>query len=198
MGKISKAMKIIPDAMKRLAKITDDVGEASRNTTKALKRTGKTPSGTPSARTTPSGAKGSSSSPQVATGKPHLPDNVTDAQWNRARDTVRKKSDEIGGEPAVHGSRVSGTHRPDSDVDFAIRVDPKKFDEKIDERFGTPNPGSAKERTMQHAQETGKIQAGEAGMRQTRRQLAEELGMPVDISIIKKGGQFDNGPYIHL
>jgi hypothetical protein len=38
MGKISKAMKIIPDAMKRLAKITDDVGEASRNTTKALKR----------------------------------------------------------------------------------------------------------------------------------------------------------------
>lgn len=39
MGKISKAMKIVPDAMRNLSKIADDVGDASRKASKALKRT---------------------------------------------------------------------------------------------------------------------------------------------------------------
>lgn len=61
---------------------------------------------------------------------------------------------------------------------------------------GTPNPGSAKERTMLHAIETGKIQAGEAKLSGLRKELQEIFGMEVDISIIKQGGAFDNPPFI--
>jgi len=59
------------------------------------------------------------------------------------------------------------------------------FDELIKERFNSPNPGSAKERTMLHAIETGNIQAGEAGLRGLRKELEEIFEMDVDISIIE-------------
>ena len=75
---------------------------------------------------------------------------------------------------------------------------PEKFDELIKERFNSPNPGSAKERTMLHAIETGKIQAGEAGLRGLRKELEEIFGMDVDISIIEEGGAFDNPPFISI
>lgn len=44
MGKISKAMKIVPESMKNLSKIADDVGDASRKTADKLKRTDTGPS----------------------------------------------------------------------------------------------------------------------------------------------------------
>lgn len=46
---------------------------------------------------------------------------------------------------------------------------------------------------MQHAIKTGKIQSGEAGLRPLRKNLEKLLGKDVDISVIKKGGEFDNG-----
>lgn len=78
---------------------------------------------------------------------------------------VRAGAGHISDDIAAHGSRVSFTARPDSDLDIAVRVDQDRFTDFVGERFGTPNPGSAKERTMQHALETGKVQAGEAGLR---------------------------------
>jgi hypothetical protein len=96
----------------------------------------------------------------------------------------------------VQGSRAAGTARLGSDIDFAIRVTAEQFDELIAKRFGTPNPGSAKERTMLWAVETGKIQAGEAGLSRLRRTLEARLGMEVDLSIIRQGGPFDNPPFI--
>lgn len=39
MGKISKALKIVPESMRNLSKIADDVGDASRKTADKLKRT---------------------------------------------------------------------------------------------------------------------------------------------------------------
>ncbi|WP_425583676.1 nucleotidyltransferase domain-containing protein [Streptomyces macrosporus] len=104
----------------------------------------------------------------------------------------------MGGNIVVQGSRAGGTARPDSDIDFAIRVDSDKFDELIRERFGTPNPDSAKERTMLHAMDTGKIQAGEAGLRSLRKALEAQLGMEVDLSVIRRGGPFDNPPFIRV
>ena len=79
---------------------------------------------------------------------------------------------------------------------FAVRVSPERFDELISQRFGTPNPGSAKERTMMWAIQAGKIQAGEAGLSGLRRTLEANLGMDVDLSIIRQGGPFDNPPFI--
>lgn len=109
---------------------------------------------------------------------------------------LRDATDSVGGELCVQGSRASYTARPDSDIDFAILIDKPRFDELIELRFGTPNPGSAKERTKEWAIETGKIQAGEAGLSHLRRQLESHLDMDVDLSVIRRGGPFDQPPYI--
>jgi hypothetical protein len=52
---------------------------------------------------------------------------------------------------------------------------------------------------MQNAIETGKIQRGEMGWSNLGKELQKQLGLEkVDISVIKKGGLFDNPPYIEL
>src|SRR5690606_16710591 len=96
----------------------------------------------------------------------------------------------------VQGSRAAGTATAYSDLDIAIKVTASQFDELIKQSFGTPNPGSALERTMNHAINTGKIQAGEAGLSGLRKNLQKFIGIDVDISIIKISGQFDNGVQI--
>ena len=109
---------------------------------------------------------------------------------------LRDRVGDISGDIVVQGSRAKGTAKPTSDIDIALRVSGDKFDSLINQYFKTPNPGSAKERTMLHAIETGKIQAGEAKLSGLRKELQEIFGMEVDISIIKQGGAFDNPPFI--
>ena len=101
-------------------------------------------------------------------------------------------------EAVLFGSRAKGNYRQGSDIDIAVRVTSEKFDELIQKSFGTPNSGTAKERTMLHAIETGKIQAGEAGLRGLRKELEKIFGMEVDISIIEIDGPFDNPPFIPI
>lgn len=132
------------------------------------------------------------------TKKLKIPQGLTREQFNSASSIIKKNVGSISSDIVVQGSRANGTAKLSSDIDFAIKVSSKKFDELIKQRFGTPNPGSAKERTMQNAIKTGKIQAGEAGLRNLRKELEKVLGMEVDISIIKKGGSFDNGAQILL
>jgi predicted nucleotidyltransferase len=127
-----------------------------------------------------------------------IPQGLTQEQFDEAGKILRKDAGHLSDDIAVQGSRASHTAKETSDIDFAVKVPPDKFDSLIKERFGTPNPGSAKERTMQHAIKTGKIQAGEAGLRKTRKQLQKQLGMKVDLSIIKNGGTFDKAPYIQV
>jgi RHS repeat-associated protein len=127
-----------------------------------------------------------------------LPQGFTSGAFEKLSSLARAGAGHISDDIAVHGSRANHTASAGSDVDIAIRVSGDRFNQLIRQAFGTPNPGSAKERTMLHAIETGKIHAGEAGLRALRRNLAKELGMPVDISVIKIGGLFDKGPYIPL
>ena len=68
----------------------------------------------------------------------------------------------------------------------------------MDESFGKPNPGSAKERTMLHAGRTGKIQRGELGLSALGRQIEQLTGIQVDISVVRIGGPFDSPPFIPL
>jgi predicted nucleotidyltransferase len=123
---------------------------------------------------------------------------MTPEQFQRMSQEVRAGTAQYGDDVRVHGSRAAGTARPDSDVDIAVRVPEEKFDQAIQERFGKPNPGSAKERTMQNAVKTGKIQSGEAGLRGLRQRVERDIGREVDISVIKIDGPFDNGPWIPL
>ena len=47
-----------------------------------------------------------------------------------------------------------------------------------------------------NAIETGKIQAGEMGLSGLRRQLESALGIDVDLSVIRRGGPFNQPPFI--
>jgi predicted nucleotidyltransferase len=98
----------------------------------------------------------------------------------------------------VHGSRVTRTAKPFSDIDVAIRVDRATFERILAERFGSPKVDTAKWRTMQHALSTGKIQRGELSLRGEARDLEAELGFEVDISVILIDGPFDSGPWLPL
>ena len=129
-------------------------------------------------------------------GRYSLPQGISQEQFSNASKLLRDRVGDISGDIVVQGSRAKGTAKPTSDIDIALRVSGDKFDSLINQYFKTPNPGSAKERTMLHAIETGKIQAGEAKLSGLRKELQEIFGMEVDISIIKQGGAFDNPPFI--
>ncbi|MCM3134249.1 S8 family serine peptidase [Paenibacillus polysaccharolyticus] len=130
-----------------------------------------------------------------------VPQGLTQAQFDKVSSMIREKVGHISDDIVIQGSRAKGTAKPTSDIDIAIRVSGEQFDELIQSSFSKvrpPNPGSAKEKTMFHAIETGKIQSGEAKLSKFREILQQELGMDVDISIIKKGGPFDNPPFIRI
>jgi RHS repeat-associated protein len=122
-----------------------------------------------------------------------IPQGITAEEFKNASVFLREEVGEISNDIVVQGSRASHTAKPTSDIDIAIKVDSKKFDELISEAFGSPNPGSARYKTMEHAIKSGKITTGDAGLRGVKKKLAEMLNMKVDLSIIKKGGAFDNG-----
>ena len=125
-----------------------------------------------------------------------LPQGISQEQFSNASKLLRDRVGDISGDIVVQGSRANGTAKPTSDIDIALRVSGDKFDLLIKQYFKTPNPGSAKERTMLHAIKTGKIQSGEAKLKGLRLELEDIFGMNVDISIIKIGGPFDNPPFI--
>lgn len=129
-------------------------------------------------------------------GKYSLPQGISQEQFSSASKLLRDKVGNISDDIVVQGSRASGTAKATSDIDIALRVSSDKFNELINQYFKIPNPGSAKERTMLHAIQTGKIQSGEAKLKALRLQLQNIFGMDVDISVIKIGGPFDNPPFI--
>ena len=133
---------------------------------------------------------------KVKSGRYSLPQGISQEQFSNASKLLRDRVGDISNDIVVQGSRAKGTAKPTSDIDIALRVSGDKFDSLINQYFKIPNPGSAKERTMLHAIETGKIQAGEAKLSGLRKELQEIFGMEVDISIIKQGGAFDNPPFI--
>lgn len=77
-----------------------------------------------------------------------IPQGLSAEQFIDLSATVRQKAGHIGDDIVVHGSRASGTARATSDIDIAIRIPGDKFDAFVKSRFGVPNLGSAKERTM--------------------------------------------------
>ncbi|WEK02284.1 MAG: LysM peptidoglycan-binding domain-containing protein [Candidatus Sphingomonas phytovorans] len=107
----------------------------------------------------------------------------------------------LGDDIFVMGSRSGGTAKAASDFDFGVRVSPNKFDELIAESFGNPKAGSALSRTRDIAIRDGRIQTGEAGLRPVRTTISRTLNVPqnkVQISVIRAGGVFDNGPQTPL
>jgi RHS repeat-associated protein len=148
-------------------------------------------------------AESSTQVPRTPSGAPQVtplrvPQGVSPTQFEQLSQRVGTVAEArgLGGDVVVHGSRAAGTAKPTSDLDIAIRVDEATFQQQVSQRFGTPSPGSAKAKTMQHAIETGKIQAGEAGLRPLRKELEKIVGLDVDVSIVRREGPFDQSPTI--
>jgi hypothetical protein len=132
--------------------------------------------------------------PSVGAAKGKVPQGLTQDTFHQLSRELLDGTEHLNGTVVVQGSRAAGTASPSSDIDFAVLVDQPQFDELVRRRFGTPNPGSAKERKMEHAIRTGKIQAGEAGLGALRRRLQATLGIDVDLSVIRRNGPFDTPP----
>ena len=125
-----------------------------------------------------------------------IPQGLSEEEFHMMSKELVERAGNISNDIVVQGSRAAGTASVTSDIDIAIKVSSKQFDELIAKSFGEPNVGSAKWKTMQNAIKTGKIQSGEAGLRALRKDLEKLLGKEVDISVIKEGGAFDNGAQI--
>ncbi|WP_411117381.1 RHS repeat domain-containing protein [Streptomyces sp. 058-1L] len=131
-----------------------------------------------------------------------LPEGLTRSQFDEVGGVFRKQL-KTEGHVVVQGSKVTGNVTGGSDIDFAVRVTPETFDRLIASRWKNPNPGSNNAATRDHAIETGKITAGDVRPKLSpiRREVTKILGDNVDhvdISVIKIGGQFDNGPFIDV
>jgi RHS repeat-associated protein len=126
-------------------------------------------------------------------GRLTIPQGLTAEEFTTMSQMIRNKVGQLSDDIVVQGSRASGTASAASDIDIAIKMSAKDFSQFLLKQFKKPNPGSAAEKTMFHAIETGKIQAGEAGLSGFRKELEKLLGMQVDISVIKTAGKFDNG-----
>jgi hypothetical protein len=137
----------------------------------------------------------------------NVPQGIKASNFKKVVELIKNNEiiKKIDGELFVQGSRAKGTAKPNSDIDFGIRVSVEKFNALIKECFGSPTPGSAAERTMLHAIKTGKIQYGEIKLagykigRIFKEQLIGLLGgIDIDLSVIKAGDIFDTGPFIYL
>jgi hypothetical protein len=127
-----------------------------------------------------------------------VPQGLSDRQAAQTADAVIDQARRMGlGDDVVaQGSRVAGTAGPASDLDLAIRVSPAQFDDFLNNgsRLAAANPGSAKAATRDWSIDNGIIQRGEARLSPTGRALEAQLNMDVDLSVVRQGGAFDQGP----
>lgn len=131
-----------------------------------------------------------------------LPSGVARSQMAEIVSIVRSEL-KVEANAVVQGSRVTGNTTGASDLDIAIRVTPEVFNAMAAQRWNGVTPGTARAKTGAWALETGKITAGDAipKLSKMRAKIQQTLGDEVDhvdVSIIKIGGQFDNGPFINI
>ena len=102
---------------------------------------------------------------KLLTGAPkkalNIPQGLSRIQFEELSKVVRTKANDLGlgDDIFVQGSRAGGTAKTTSDIDLAIRVSPEKFDDFLfnQSKLSSVNPGTAKEKTLLHAIESGKF-----------------------------------------
>jgi hypothetical protein len=66
-----------------------------------------------------------------------IPQGLTTEQFDVLSSIVRSRVGDISDDIVVQGSRVTGTAKPTSDIDIAIRVSRHQFESIVRERFGS-------------------------------------------------------------
>ncbi|MGL6096661.1 MAG: hypothetical protein ACRC7O_12805, partial [Fimbriiglobus sp.] len=124
------------------------------------------------------------------------------------------------GDLVVQGSRVAGKPREVprtvfnketgrhefldvSDIDIALRVDAKTFFELAEVALARARPGTRLRETMlKRIRENGQLSSFDLGSEFQRlriQHLAPSIEhLPIQFSVIKVGGKFDNGPFVSL
>jgi hypothetical protein len=123
----------------------------------------------------------------------NLPEGVTADQLAAAARRIRSTARGLTGDVVVQGSRAGHSAKAGSDIDFGLRVPPAEYDRLIKDFFGD---ASTEART--NAVARGRIFSRHAGLRQLRSALETDLDRKVDLAVIKRGGLFDNEPWLRV
>jgi hypothetical protein len=94
-------------------------------------------------------------------------------------------------EVKIQGSSIRKNNP--KDIDVGIIVKEEDFIKIVEKSFKKPTEGTAKYRGMLHALEKGKITSNYADLSKFRRDIESVYG-EIDLSIIKKNGEFDIKP----
>jgi hypothetical protein len=124
----------------------------------------------------------------------NLPEGISADQLTAAAARIRSGAPGLTGDVVVQGSRAAHSAGSASDIDIGLRVDPDHYDRLIADVFG---PGSTREAAV-NAVARGRIFGRHAGLTPLRTALESDLGQKVDLSIIKRGGLFDNEPWLRM
>ena len=123
----------------------------------------------------------------------NLPEGVTADQLAAAAARIRSTARDLTAEVVVQGSRAGHSARAGSDIDFGLRVPPDEYDRLIEDFFGDK---TTEARTNAIAR--GRIFSRHAGLKELRAALETDLDRKVDLAVIKRGGMFDNEPWLRV
>ena len=123
----------------------------------------------------------------------NLPEGVTADQLAAAAARIRSTSRGLTADVVVQGSRAGHSARAGSDIDFGLRVPPDEYDRLIEDFFGDK---TTEARTNAIAR--GRIFSRHAGLKELRAALETDLDRKVDLAVIKRGGMFDNEPWLRV
>ena len=123
----------------------------------------------------------------------NLPEGITPDQLAAAATRIRSTARGLTGDVVVQGSRAGHSARAASDIDFGLRVPPDEYDRLIKDFFGDT---TTEART--NAVARGRIFSRHAGLKELRAALETDLDRKVDLAVIKRGGMFDNEPWLRV
>jgi uncharacterized protein YukE len=121
------------------------------------------------------------------------PEGVSPDQLAAAAARIRSTARGLTGDVVVQGSRAGHSARTASDIDFGLRVPPDDYDRLIKDFFG-----DATTEARTNAVARGRIFSRHAGLKELRAALEADLDRKVDLAVIKRGGMFDNEPWLRV
>jgi hypothetical protein len=123
----------------------------------------------------------------------NLPEGITSDQLAAAAARIRSTARGLTGDVVVQGSRAGHSARAASDIDFGLRVPPDEYDRLVKDFFG-----DATTEARTNAVARGRIFSRHAGLKELRAALETDLDRKVDLAVIKRGGMFDNEPWLRV
>lgn len=134
-----------------------------------------------------------------------IPQGFTERQWARFTRGARQLQRQTGlpdGDLVAHGSRVRGAARNDSDIDVALIVDDDAFFDLAERSLARAPSGTRLRKSMlRRINENGQLSSFDLGTDFTalRRELMDtHVPHKVQFSVLRRGGKFDNGPFLPL